>query len=701
MADDRSLSQNQIADAGTPPTGGELLAGSPTAASAAPAPDAGGLPVTTRPSASIPIDRVKENHSAIGRVFKHTLSALEGKTIDYVPDPKTGELTEQPRQAKSGEFFRRLVAGVMAGAAAGESARPESGFVGGFAKGIGGAEQARDAMQDRRRAAAQAQAADPNKNQNNTAQAQIAHGTINMLQAGHHLGFHTDKELDRYNNSVEGTKQNFLNNGGELAKITGSDGQELNGRPGNGPELMRLYNANQLTIMQAPDGYHRVPFITHDTLGLEHKDGKWIDPKTGQEPDWNKHGTVYLVDIPEAMWSQQVTLTKDAINDVAGPGTVDTSRGRGSDTMSTTLGSIHALNVRSISDINNARQERYRAPKSKEEAQQFVDWAEAVNKDPGASPEDKALAAIRGPIGEHHLAREAQQAGAEEAAKKAGEPVKPDDQPAPANLVASFASDIRSSYPDLTAGQVDSLTKGLGKNPTNKDYRNQQDRAEKYSAANTNRILAQAARDTNAIAKGQKPIIGLDKNGNQVFANAGSAKEYGLKQVREVGQAEAEKVTNARSLMNVFSSIDPDDLGVLQLAKKLSDQGKLGPVASRLQDFLNKGGSVVTFDAGDPEVQRLFTKLGLSQTALMQVHVGSRGGAFLLEHFNDLANAKKMSSQAFLTALDAENRYVKMKAMLPTMPSNASPQNGQKTTTQNQSGLSGKAAKYGVAPLGQ
>jgi len=94
---------------------------------------------------------------------------------------------------------------------------------------------------------------------------------------------------------------------------------------------------------------------------------------------------------------------------------------------------------------------------------------------------------------------------------------------------------------------------------------------------------------------------------------------------------------------------------------------KLGPVASRFQDWLNKGGSVATFDAGtDPDMQRLFTKLGLSTTGLMQVHVGARGSAAMLEHFQDLANVKQLSPQAFIAAIDTENKYVRMKAMMPS-----------------------------------
>ncbi len=278
--------------------------------------------------------------------------------------------------------------------------------------------------------------------------------------------------------------------------------------------------------------------------------------------------------------------------------------------------------------------------------------------------------------------RKAEQAKALADAKK-GE----DAQPADPKLVASFATDIRNDYPDLTAGQISSLTKGLGDNPTNKVYRYQQTKAGVVADRNIQRRLADAKDDENKIVKGQKPIIGIDANNNQVFTNAGSVNEYGLKQVREVGQGEAEKVTNARTLMPILSSTDSDDLGLIQLADKLNKEGKLGVAASKFQDWLNKGGSLSglgTFDVGDPEVQELFTKLGLNTTALMQVHLGSRGSSQMFEHFQDLANAKTMSADSFIRALNTEYKYVTRKAMLP---------NGGAGTQQSQQPV-------GVAPEG-
>jgi len=248
------------------------------------------------------------------------------------------------------------------------------------------------------------------------------------------------------------------------------------------------------------------------------------------------------------------------------------------------------------------------------------------------------------------------------------------------NLPAASLADYNSRlHPGMSNDELDKVMK---------DATAESEKIVTQQLAQDSHDQARAAKDEQRIAKGEKPVVGIDASGKQVLVPAGDVSKYGLSQVREVGQAENEKVTNARSLMTVFNNDDPDDKGLIQLATELNKEGKLGPAASRFQDWLNKTGSVPTslagFDAGDPDVQRLFTKLGLSTTGLMQVHVGARGSAAMLEHFAELANAKTMSGDTFLAALDAENKYVRMKAMLPQTKQAQSTQKRQNQTQQNQ-----------------
>jgi hypothetical protein len=102
----------------------------------------------------------------------------------------------------------------------------------------------------------------------------------------------------------------------------------------------------------------------------------------------------------------------------------------------------------------------------------------------------------------------------------------------------------------------------------------------------------------------------------------------------------------------------PEDMSIMQLVDKLDSEGKLGPLAGRWNNFM-----AGKFGAGDPEYAALRAKMGLSSTLLMQAHVGSRGGAALLEHFEDLANAGKMDGQTLKSAMGSEINYVQDKAM--------------------------------------
>ena len=50
----------------------------------------------------------------------------------------------------------------------------------------------------------------------------------------------------------------------------------------------------------------------------------------------------------------------------------------------------------------------------------------------------------------------------------------------------------------------------------------------------------------------------------------------------------------------------------------------------------------------------------------MNLHVGARGGAYMLEHFEDLANAKKLNANILRTGLKSELNYAEDRAMLPS-----------------------------------
>jgi len=156
-------------------------------------------------------------------------------------------------------------------------------------------------------------------------------------------------------------------------------------------------------------------------------------------------------------------------------------------------------------------------------------------------------------------------------------------------------------------------------------------------------------------------FVGRTKDGTMV---AGSPEELQASGVQggyqKMPTEEVNKMNTARSLISgpdsLFNQLASDFRGV-------EAAGGLNALTSRWDEFMaGKGGF-----AGGPYT-KLRTDLGLSNTALMQVHVGARGSSALMEHFEDLANAKRMDSHTLRAALQSEYTYLTTKAMLPKQP---------------------------------
>jgi hypothetical protein len=151
-------------------------------------------------------------------------------------------------------------------------------------------------------------------------------------------------------------------------------------------------------------------------------------------------------------------------------------------------------------------------------------------------------------------------------------------------------------------------------------------------------------------------VVGTDKRGMQVAGTPDELRTAGVSQYVKLDGAEAAKVNTARQLTSpggLFNLIDQD----LSRFKP----GELPGLGPRWNEFL--AGTVGT---ADPRYVALRTHVnGLLSTALMQAHVGARGGERLMEHFEDIANAGKMSLPTLRAALGAERQYVEEKAMRP------------------------------------
>jgi hypothetical protein len=154
-----------------------------------------------------------------------------------------------------------------------------------------------------------------------------------------------------------------------------------------------------------------------------------------------------------------------------------------------------------------------------------------------------------------------------------------------------------------------------------------------------------------------------------VLTSAEDAKRLGLTNIMASSGTDNAKTYSARQWLPLAEAkgSTPDKMGLLQIVDELDKRGALGTVASRWNDFLvGRLGAGTGDPVTDQLLEAMRTKIGLSQTLLMNLHVGSRGGAYMMEHFEDLANAKKLNANILRTGIKSELEYAKDRAMLPS-----------------------------------
>jgi hypothetical protein len=118
-------------------------------------------------------------------------------------------------------------------------------------------------------------------------------------------------------------------------------------------------------------------------------------------------------------------------------------------------------------------------------------------------------------------------AAAHEASIKAYDPDKRILSPAE---VSAIPSDLKKSYPNLTEGQIEVLTKRLGKTPNQGDLQKTLDKASDMRKDNINEQLAQQKENTKAANNTDDILTTPDALGYTPHNYGGSLKEYNKRQ---------------------------------------------------------------------------------------------------------------------------------------------------------------------------
>jgi hypothetical protein len=253
-------------------------------------------------------------------------------------------------------------------------------------------------------------------------------------------------------------KQLALSNGGTVPKII-VGGQDINGKPDNGGELVKMFNANPMSVMQGPEGFHRIQFQTVDTSGLTYQPGKGYVDASGKLVDLADRTTHHLIDLPEAAWNKNVTLTAKQINEAAGAPVVDSAKPDRQ--MSSTFGSIFGLGLKTKQDLNQAHRELYAGPENEDQAAQMQSEIDALKTQENISPEEQQRIVVKqAAVDAFNKAK-----GIQEATKAGLKPPTPEEdkqklRELEKKLTAGTLTD--QERPDLIARQQEAKTLGLG-----------------------------------------------------------------------------------------------------------------------------------------------------------------------------------------------------------------------------------------------
>jgi hypothetical protein len=158
------------------------------------------------------------------------------------------------------------------------------------------------------------------------------------------------------------------------------------------------------------------------------------------------------------------------------------------------------------------------------------------------------------------------------------------------------------------------------------------------------------------------------KTDRTAVTSVGEAKKAGATDLQEVAGPEKVAIQDARAAYHLLNKKGKEvaDKGVFQLIDEVEKAGQLGVLSTRMNAWL--AGGVGTQPGDDPRFNTLLDKAELAMTLTMKAHFGVSGGRSpqMLQHFLDMANARKMDAGALRAGFGAVNNYMTDKAELPS-----------------------------------
>jgi hypothetical protein len=269
------------------------------------------------------------------------------------------------------------------------------------------------------------------------------------------------------------------------------------------------------------------------------------------------------------------------------------------------------------------------------------------------------------------------------ATKRAGEKLPEQEKPL-GDRVTQLNAGLTSRYRVLNPGKPLPAEFTLPANATQKDYDRIDKQMESTERATATKAQQDAIAEQRRLLNDQKEEAAKEKTekaemtlvrwrdpntGRSVVMPLSKAKKEGhpAEEMEEIPASEKGGIQDARAAVHLINKQgkQPEDQGILQLIDGLDKDKKLGIVTTRLNSWL--AGGVGTLPGDDPRILTLLDKAELAMTLTMKAHFGASGGRSpqMLEHFLNLANAKKMDAGALRAGFKAVGNYMADKAELP------------------------------------
>jgi hypothetical protein len=136
---------------------------------------------------------------------------------------------------------------------------------------------------------------------------------------------------------------------------------------------------------------------------------------------------------------------------------------------------------------------------------------------------------------------------------------------------------------------------------------------------------------------------GLSERENTAANAAARADERADKRANQLTSTTRSMIEAAPKVLQFINRIRP-------LIDKL--EPSIGPIRGRFSEIMTG-----RYGGGNPEFAKLRTDVGLLQTLLMRMHVGARGGEYIMKHFQDLLDSGKQSPENLRAILGEVEAY--------------------------------------------